>query len=70
MKLKPVTKLETTRETEHAKKLENEVMSANCDAIFIFLIYGQFGVIRKADSGHIVCKTYIFIKSKLLSYEN
>ena len=26
-------------------------MSANCDVIAIFLIYGQFGEFRKMDSG-------------------
>ena len=26
-------------------------MSANCDFIAIFLIYGQFGELRKMDSG-------------------
>ena len=36
-------------------------MSANCDVIVIFPIYGQFGAIPKPNSGHIVCKTYIFI---------
>ena len=36
-------------------------MSGNYD-VFIFPIYGQFGAIWKPDSGHIVCKTYIFIK--------
>ena len=41
-------------------------MSGNCDAIAIFPIYGQFGAIRKPDSGHIVWKTYVFMKSKLL----
>ena len=30
-------------------------MSANCDVIAIFLIYGQFGEFRKMDSGR---KTY------------
>ena len=35
-------------------------MLANSDVVVIFLIYGQFGAIRKADSGCIVCKTYIF----------
>ena len=42
-------------------------MSANCDVIVIFRIYGQFGVIKKPDFGRIVCKTYIFINSNLLS---
>ena len=45
-------------------------MSANCDVIVIFWIYGQFGAIRKPDSGRLVYKTYIFIKSKLSSYKN
>ena len=45
-------------------------MSASCDVFVIFPIYGQFGAIRKLDSGRIVCKTYIFIESNLLSYKN
>ena len=42
-------------------------MSKNCEVIVIFLIYGQFGAIRMPDSGRLVCKTYIFINSNLLS---
>ena len=45
-------------------------MSANYDVIVIFPIYGQFRAIRKVHSKSMVCKTYIFIKSKLLSYKN
>ena len=45
-------------------------MSENCDVIVIFPIYGQFGAIRKPDSGHIVCKSHVFINSNLLSYKN
>ena len=45
-------------------------MPANCDVIVIFLINDQFGVMGKPDSGHIVCKAYIFINSNLLSYKN
>ena len=45
-------------------------MSANCDDIIIFLFSGQFGAIRKPDSGRIVYKNYIFINSNLLSYKN
>ena len=45
-------------------------MSENCDVIDILPIYGQFGAIRKPDSWRIVCKTYIFINSKHLSYKN
>ena len=44
-------------------------MSANFDVIVIFPIFGQFGAIRKPDSGRIVRKTYIFIKINLLSYK-
>ena len=45
-------------------------MSGNCEFIDIFPIYGQFGAIRKPDSGRIACKTYIFINSNFLSYKN
>ena len=45
-------------------------MSENCDVIGIISIYGQFRVFRKSDSGCIVCKTYIFINSNLLTYKN
>ena len=45
-------------------------MSVNCDIIVILLIYGQFGAFQKPDSGRLVFKTYIFIKSSLLSYRN
>ena len=40
-------------------------MSANCNDIVIFLIYSQFEAIWKPDSGRIVCKIYIFIKTDL-----
>ena len=45
-------------------------MWENCDVIVIFPIYGQFGAIRKPDSGGIVCKTYTLINSNLLSCKN
>ena len=45
-------------------------MSTNCNVIVIFSIYGQFGAIRKPDSGGMVYNTYIFINSNLLSYES
>ena len=45
-------------------------MFENCDAIAIFSIYGQFGAIRKPDSGGIVCKIQILINSNLLSYKS
>ena len=59
MKLGPVTKVG-----------KRNAMSENCNVIAIFPVYGQFGAIRKLDSGCIVCKTYIFINSNLLSYKN
>ena len=40
-------------------------MSANCDAIAIFPIYGQFGAIRKSEFVCMVCNTHIFINSNL-----
>ena len=57
IKLGPVTKFEK-RNKATSKKFDDDGMSANCDAIAIFLIYGQFGVIRKLDSGHIVCNLH------------
>ena len=56
MKLGPVTKLDKRNKTT-SKKLDDDIMPANCDVIDIFLIYGQFGAIRKPDSGRAVCKT-------------
>ena len=48
-------------------KFDDDIMPANCDAIVTFLSDDQFGAIRKPDSGLMVCKTYISIKSTLLS---
>ena len=42
----------------------------NCDVIVIFPIYGQIGATGNPDYGRIVCKTYIFDNSNLLSYKN
>ena len=64
MKLEPVTKLDKRNKTT-SKKFDDDIKSAKCDVIIIFLIYGQFGAIWKLDSGCIVCKTYIFIKNNL-----
>ena len=69
MKLTPVTKLDKINKTT-SKKINNDVISTNCDVIVIFRIYGQFGAIRKQHSGRRVCKTYIFIENNLLSYKN
>ena len=69
MKLGSVTKLDEKNKTM-SKKIDDDAMSANCDVTAIFPIYGQFGAIQKLHSGCIVCKTYIFINSNLLSYKN
>ena len=69
MKLGPATKLDK-RDRMLSKKSGGDIMSKMCDVIVIFPIYGQFGAIRKLDFGCIVCKTYIFINSNLLSYKN
>ena len=57
MKLGPITKFDKKNKTTSEKNNE-DIILANCDVITIFPIYGQFGAIRKLDSGSIVCKTY------------
>ena len=69
MKLGPVTKLDK-RNKIPSKKFDVDVMSGNCDVIVIFWIFGQFGAVRRPDSGHRVCKSYVFSISNLLSYRN
>ena len=64
-----VTKLDMRNKTT-SKKNDVYIMLPNCDVILTFPIYGQFGAMRKPDSGCIVIKTYIFIYSNLLSYGN
>ena len=68
MKLAPVTKLDK-RNKITSKEFDDNVMSANCDAVVIFLIYDQFGASQKPKSGRIFCKNYIFMNSNLLSYK-
>ena len=69
MKFRAVTKIDKRNKTT-SKKIDDDSMLEDCDVIAISPIYGQFGAIRKTDSGHIVCKTSFFINSNLLSYEN
>ena len=69
MKLGPVTKLDKRNKTT-SKKFDVDFMSENCDIIVIFRIFGQFGAVRRPDSGHRVCKSYVFSNSNLLSYKN
>ena len=56
MKLGPVTKLDK-RNKITSKKIDHDVMSANCDFTVIFPIYSQFGAIQRPDSAPILCKT-------------
>ena len=56
MKLGPVTNLDKINKTT-SKKFDDDVIVL-------------FGTIRKPDSGHTACKTYIFINSNLLSYKH
>ena len=69
MKLGPVTKFDK-RNRATSKKDDDDVISTNWDVIIVFPIYGQFGAVRKPDSGCMVCKTYIFINSNLSSYKH
>ena len=74
MKLRSVTDLDkrnkTTSKKKKKDKKDDDLMSASCDVIVILPIYGQFGALRSPDSGRIVFKTYIFIKSYLSSCKN
>ena len=49
MKLGPVTKFDKRKKTT-SKKFDVDVMSRNCDVIFIFPIFGQFGAVWRPDS--------------------
>ena len=50
MKLGPLTKLDK-RNTVTQKKIDVDVMSANCNVNVFLPIYDQFAAIRKPDSG-------------------
>ena len=69
MKLGPVTKLDKRNKTTSGKS-DVDVMSENYDVIVIFRIFGQFGAIRRPDSGHRVCKNYVFSNRNFFSYKN
>ena len=69
MKLGTVTKLDKRNKTA-SKKIRDDLILGNCDVIVIFRIFGQFGAVRRPDSGHRVCKSYVFSNSNILSYKN
>ena len=60
MKLGPVTKLDNRNKTS-SKKFVDDAISENCDVIVIFRIFGQFRAVRRPDSGHRVCKSYVSV---------
>ena len=66
IKQRPVTKLDKSNTTT-PKKLDDDVMLANCDVIVFFPIYGHFAATRKRDFVGMVYKTYIYINSNLSS---
>ena len=68
MKLGPVTKLEERTKTT-SKKIDYDAMPENCDLIVIFWMFGEFGAVPRPDSGHRVCKSYVFSNINLLSYK-
>ena len=69
MKLGPVTKLDKGNKTT-SKNFDDDVMSGNCDVIVIFWIFDQFEAVRRPNSGHRVCKSYVLSNSNLFSYKN
>ena len=67
MELGSVTKLDK-RNKIPSKKIDDDVMSENYDAIVIFPTYGQFGAIWKPDCERIVYKTDIFINRLIVPF--
>ena len=68
MKLGPVTTIGKRNKTT-SNKIDDDVMSENCDVTAIYRIFGQFGADARLDSWHRVCKSYAFSSSNLLSYK-
>ena len=69
MKLGPIIK-PNKRNKITSKKFDVDAMSENCDVIVIIRVFGQFGAVRRPDSGHRVSKSYVFSNSKRFSYKN
>ena len=58
-----------SNEDQKAQK-KNTMMSVELVLILMWVEGSSFGAVQKPDFGRIVCKTYIFINSNLLSYKN
>ena len=69
MKFGPVTNLDKINKATSNKSDDGTIL-VSCDVFVIFPIYRQLGAVWKTDSGRMVCKTYIFINSNILSYKN
>ena len=66
MKLGATTKLDK-RNKRTFRKIDDDVISENCDAIAVFPIHNQSEAIGMLDSGCINCKIYIMVISNLLT---
>ena len=69
MKFGPLTKLEKRNNTT-SKKSDDDVMSTDCDVIVIFSDLWPICSNPEGGFRRIVCKTFIFINSNLLSYKS
>ena len=54
------------RNTQKSKRIDDDVMSTNCNVVFIFSTCDKFGAIWKPDPERI----YIFINNNLLFYKH
>ena len=69
MKIGPGTKINKKKHSI-AKNFKSDVITAKCNIIVTFPIYGRFGTIRRVDLRLMFCNTYISINSNLLSYKD
>ena len=70
MKLGTITKVSWQEKQTTSKTFDDDLMQENYDVFAIFSIYSKFGGIQNLDFGRILCKTYTFTNSNLLSYKN
>ena len=69
MKFGPVTKLDKGNKTT-SKKLTLTSYRKIMTSLSFFRFLANLGAIQRLDSGHRVCKSYVFSNRNLLSYEN
>ena len=69
MKLGRVTKLDKKNKAT-SKKFNNNLMSGNCNVMVSFGVFFPISAVRRPDSGHGVCRNYVFSKNNLCSYKN